>query len=73
MSGIVVYSILDASGEGGSSYFATLTEARAAQRDWYGGDLPPIERLTLVDLPPRALAVRLLSGESFVDVREVVK
>ncbi len=68
---MIVYSIFDSSGDGGSVYFATLREARQAQHDWYGGDLPPVERLTLVDLPPRALAVRLLNGESFVLRREV--
>jgi hypothetical protein len=67
---MIVYSIFDA--EMGSTYYARLRDARAAKRAWYGdGDL--IEKLTLVDLPPRDLAVRLLNGEKFVSKRETVR
>jgi hypothetical protein len=64
---VIVYEIFD---DGGSSYFATLAEAREALREWYDGTEASIARLTLVDLPPRQLAVRLLNGQQFVARRE---
>jgi hypothetical protein len=69
---VIIYSIFDSEHSEGSSYFATLAEARQARDEWYGGDAE-IEKLWLVDLPPKKLAVRLLSGEGFVARREVVK
>jgi len=66
---VTVYCVFDAK-EGGSSYFATLREARAALSDFSEGS--EIERLTLVSLPPRRLAVLLLNGQGFVARREKV-
>lgn len=71
MSSVTVYCINN--DQGGSTYFATLAEARAYYKSYsaelYGG----IERLTLVDLPPRNLAAKLLNGQQFVVTREEVK
>lgn len=68
---MIVYSITDWRGDSVTSYFATLRAARQARDEWYSGEAE-IEKLWLVDLPPRQLAVRLLNGESFVASREVV-
>ncbi len=65
-AGVIVYSIFNGDD---TSYFATLGEARVALKKWYKGE-GEIEKLTLVDLPPRQLAVQLLTGESFVAKRE---
>jgi hypothetical protein len=66
---VIVYSIFD---DGGTSYYETLADARVALWHYFGSQ-SEIERLTLVDLPPRKLAVQLLNGEQFVAKREVVE
>lgn len=75
---MIVYEITENGGDGRSYYYATLAEAREAFPDFVDADAevfggpPEIEKLTLVDLPPRALAVRLLNGEAWVAEREAV-
>ena len=67
---MIVYSIFDPD-NGGTSYYETLGDARDAREHFFEGQAE-IEKLSLVDLPPRALAVRLLNRESFVAKREKV-
>lgn len=67
-----VFCIFDPD-SGGSSYYETLGDAREARARFYDPESEvAIEKLQLVDLSPRALAVRLLNGEGFVTGREVV-
>jgi hypothetical protein len=66
---MTVYEIFS---DGGSSYYATLRQAREARDKFF----PPgttIDKLTLADLPARQLAVRLLNHEQFVEKRETVR
>lgn len=66
---MIVYSISYDDGDWGTTYYATLAEARVGLNHVPEGT--PIEKLTLVDLPPKKLAVQLLNGEKFVAKREV--
>lgn len=66
---VVVYCVFDAE-YGSSAYYPTLGKAREGLRDASPGS--EIERLVLVDLPPRQLAARLLNHEAFVSERTVV-
>lgn len=69
MSGMTLFDVYDDEDEVGSTYFPTRTEAERYLKEYPPSGTWTLDRITLVDLPPRRLACRLLRGEGFVTQR----